>query len=61
MLFRSYPRVVGTSIGLPGIFVFSAVMIGGSLFGVAGVLLGIPLAAACYQLLREQLQKKERA
>ena len=56
-----YPRVVGTSIGLPGIFVFSAVMIGGSLFGVAGVLLGIPLAAACYQLLREQLQKKERA
>lgn len=56
-----YPRVVGTSIGLPGIFVFSAVMIGGSMFGVAGVLLGIPLAAACYQLLKEQLQKKEQS
>lgn len=55
-----YPRVVGTSIGLPGIFVFSAVMIGGSMFGVAGVLLGIPLAASFYQLLKEQLQKKER-
>ena len=54
-----YPRVVGTSIGLPGILVFSAVMVGGSLFGVAGVLLGIPLAAAAYQLLKEDLQKRE--
>lgn len=54
-----YPRVVGTSIGLPGILVFSAVMVGGSLFGVAGVLLGIPIAAAAYQLLKEDLQKRE--
>lgn len=54
-----YPRVVGTSIGLPGILVFSAVMVGGSLFGVAGVLLGIPLTAALYQLLKEDLQKRE--
>lgn len=54
-----YPRVVGTSIGLPGILVFSAVMVGGSLFGVAGVLLGIPLAASAYQLLREDLSKRE--
>lgn len=54
-----YPRVVGTSIGLPGILVFSAVMAGGSLFGVAGVLLGIPLAASFYQLLKEDLKKRE--
>ncbi len=55
-----YPRVVGSSIGLPGIFVFSAVMVGGSLFGVFGVLLGIPLTAAVYQLLKEDLRKRER-
>ena len=55
-----YPRVVGTSIGLPGILVFSAVMVGGSLFGVAGILLGIPLTAACYRLLKEDLRKRER-
>ena len=54
-----YPKVVGTSIGLPGIFVFSAVMVGGSLFGVAGILLGIPLTAACYQLLKDDLRKRK--
>lgn len=55
-----YPRVVGTSIGLPGILVFSAVMVGGSLFGVAGILLGIPLTAACYQFLKDDLRKRTR-
>lgn len=55
-----YPRVVGTSIGLPGILVFSAVMIGGSLFGVAGILLGIPLTAAGYQFLKEDLHRRKK-
>ncbi|MCI9006900.1 MAG: AI-2E family transporter [Lachnospiraceae bacterium] len=54
-----YPRVVGTSIGLPGILVFSAVMVGGGLFGVAGILLGIPLTAACYQFLKDDLKKRK--
>lgn len=54
-----YPRVVGTSIGLPGILVFSAVMAGGGLFGVAGILLGIPLTAACYQFLRDDLKRRK--
>ena len=54
-----YPRVVGTSIGLPGILVFSAVMTGGSLFGVAGILLGIPLTAACYQFLKDDLRRRK--
>lgn len=54
-----YPKVVGTSIGLPGILVFSAVMVGGSLFGVAGILLGIPITAACYQLLKEDLKRRK--
>lgn len=53
-----YPKVVGSSIGLPGILVFSAVMVGGSLFGVTGILLGIPLTAACYQLLKDDLKKR---
>ena len=54
-----YPRVVGSSIGLPGILVFSAVMVGGSLFGITGILLGIPLTAACYQFLREDLHRRK--
>ncbi len=54
-----YPKVVGTSIGLPGILVFTAVMTGGSLFGVAGILLGIPTAAACYQFLRDDLKRRK--
>ena len=55
-----YPRVVGSSIGLPGILVFAAVTVGASLFGIMGVLLGIPLMAAVYQLLKDDLQKRER-
>lgn len=47
-----YPRVVGASIGLPGIWVFSAVTLGGGLAGIPGMLIGVPLAAGIYQLLR---------
>jgi len=50
-----YPRVVGSSIGLPGIWVLAAVTIGGSLMGIAGMLLAVPLAAAAYRLLRENV------
>lgn len=48
-----YPKVVGTSIGLPGIWIFASVVIGSGLFGVTGILVFIPLVAAGYQLLRE--------
>ncbi len=54
-----YPRVVGSSIGLPGILVFAAVTVGASLFGIAGVLLGIPLMAAAYQILKDDLRTRE--
>ena len=54
-----YPRVVGSSIGLPGIWVLAAVTIGGGIFGVVGMLLGVPLAAALYRILREDLHKAE--
>lgn len=50
-----YPRVVGSSIGLPGIWVLAAVTIGGSLMGILGMLLAVPLAAAAYRLLRENV------
>ncbi len=54
-----YPRVVGSSIGLPGIFVLAAVTIGGAMFGVLGMLVGVPLTAAAYQALRDDLALRE--
>ncbi len=48
-----YPRVVGTSIGLPSMWVLFAVTIGGSLMGVAGMILMIPLFSVVYTVLRE--------
>jgi predicted PurR-regulated permease PerM len=45
-----YPRVVGTSIGLPGMWVLVAVTIGGELMGVAGMLVMIPLVSVLYTL-----------
>lgn len=56
-----YPRVVGSSIGLPGIWVLSAVTIGGGVLGVGGMLLGVPIAAACYQMLRTDVRKRNAA
>ena len=58
-----YPRVVGTSIGLPGIWVLTAVTVGGGLFGLLGVLLSVPVASVLYALLKQdvvrRLRKKE--
>ncbi len=53
-----YPRVVGTSIGLPGMWVLVAVAVGGSLMGVGGMLLMIPLASVLYALTREFTNKR---
>lgn len=52
-----YPRVVGTSIGLSGMWVLVAVAVGGELFGVGGMILMIPLAAVIYTLLSELTNK----
>ncbi|MGN0676355.1 MAG: AI-2E family transporter [Ruminococcus sp.] len=54
-----YPRVVGSSIGLPGIWVLGAVTVGGSISGVMGMLLGVPAVATVYKLACESLEKKE--
>jgi len=60
-----YPRVVGQSVGLPAIWVLFAVTIGGSLFGVVGMLVMVPLASVVYSLFRDEvnvrLQKKNAA
>lgn len=53
-----YPRVVGTSIGLPGMWVLVAVTIGGDLMGVGGMLLMIPLTSVLYALAREFTDKR---
>lgn len=56
-----YPKVVGDSIGLPGIWVLFAITIGGSLFGLPGVLLGVPTFAVIYTLISEIVQARLKA
>ena len=53
-----YPKVVGSSLGLPGIWVLAAVTVGGGLFGIFGMLLGVPIAAALYKMLEDHLSSK---
>ena len=53
-----YPRVVGTSIGLPGMWVLVAVTVGGEIMGVGGMLVMIPLTSVCYTLAREFTDKR---
>lgn len=53
-----YPRVVGGSIGLPGIWVLGAVTVGGGLFGVMGMLLGVPLTATLYKWTRLDVNRR---
>lgn len=54
-----YPRVVGSSLGLPGIWVLAAVTIGGGLMGVVGMLLGVPTFAVIYRLVQNNMDKKD--
>lgn len=53
-----YPRVVGGSIGLPGIWVLAAVTVGGGLFGIQGMLIGVPLSATLYKWLRRDVNAR---
>ena len=53
-----YPRVVGNSIGLPGLWVLAAVTIGGGVMGVTGMLIGVPLSAALYKLFANHVNQK---
>lgn len=53
-----YPRVVGSSVGLPGLWVMLAVIIGGGMMGVTGMLISVPLCSVLYVLLRESIDKR---
>ena len=55
-----YPHVVGNSVGLPSIWVFTAVLIGGKLFGIAGMLVFIPLCSVAYVLFRDEVKRRIR-
>ena len=56
-----YPRVVGASLGLPGIWVLAAITVGGGVMGIGGMLVGVPLTAAMYRLLRDNVKQRESA
>ena len=56
-----YPKVVGSSIGLPGMWVLAAVTVGGGLGGIPGMLFGVPTAATVYKLLQNDVRRRERA
>ncbi|MBR6187121.1 MAG: AI-2E family transporter [Clostridia bacterium] len=53
-----YPRLVGNSVGLPGIWVLAAVSVGGGLGGIGGMLIAVPMTATGYALLKEWVQKR---
>lgn len=56
-----YPHVVGSSIGLPALWVLFAVTVGGGLFGVAGMIFGLPTFSVIYEVFRRYIIKKEKA
>ena len=54
-----FPRVVGESIGLPGVWVLAAVTVGGGVMGIPGMLIGVPLASAIYRLVTRDARARE--
>ena len=53
-----YPRVVGKSVGLPGLWVLAAVTIGGGAFGITGMLLGVPICSVVYVLVQDFVRSR---
>ncbi len=53
-----YPKVVGSSVGLPGIWVLAAVTVGGGIMGIIGMLAGVPIIAGIYKLLKDDVNNK---
>ena len=54
-----YPRVVGSSVNLPGIWVLAAITVGGGVMGILGIVLAVPLAATIYRIVRDDVGKHE--
>ena len=53
-----YPRVVGDSVGLPGIWVLVAITVGAGLFGIIGMLISVPILAVIYIFVRKDVNQK---
>ena len=53
-----YPRVVGKSVGLPGVIVVCAVLVGGNIGGIVCALISVPTAAVLFVLLKEAVAKR---
>lgn len=53
-----YPRVVGTSVGLPAIWTFTALIVGGAMYGVVGMLIFIPLASILFTLVKNDVASR---
>jgi len=56
-----YPKVVGSSIGLPGVLVLTAVILGQGLMGVVGILIAVPLTAVVFTVLKEMISVPHKA
>lgn len=54
-----YPKVVGSSMGLPALWVLAAVTVGGGVLGIGGMLIGVPMAAVVYRLVKESLNQPQ--
>lgn len=54
-----YPHVVGNAVGLPAVWIFAAIVVGGNFGGIFGMILAIPLFALVYTLVSEDLHKRE--
>ncbi|MBR3933372.1 MAG: AI-2E family transporter [Clostridia bacterium] len=50
-----YPRVVGSSVNLPGIWVLASITVGGGVFGILGMLLAVPVCATVYRIVRDDV------
>lgn len=53
-----YPKVVGKSTGLPGMWVLFAITVGGALFGIVGMLLGVPTISVLYTMIEENAEER---
>lgn len=56
-----YPKVMGSRVNLPGMWILAAVTVGGGIAGPIGMLLSVPIASTIYVLLREATEKREQA
>ena len=56
-----YPKIVGGSLGLPSIYVLAAITIGGGVMGIPGMLLGVPVTAALYRMVKDNMAKRNGA